>query len=283
MNTKLSNIKNFAWAVAIVLSLAIVLVGLGFAAFTRNHGAIERPTVLLGQAAAARDAAVAAEKKAEAETGVPKDAGTVYLLGESGDAGQSYIDSLTFLTDSALIGLRDYGLLSGGTGTAQVWSSASGSIPAAQIGSFTIRYPGDGSEISPADAAMIAKPKTLVISLGSDGLAQTNESAFIAAFDALIRDIQQASPDTTILVCTLTGVTESYSGSDGLTNAMIAAANRWLSQVCADCEVYLTDAASSISDQNGALLSDYASANGKTPNSAGLTRILQYLRTHAVA
>ena len=130
---------------------------------------------------------------------------------------------------------------------------------------------------------MIAKPKTLVISLGSDGLAQTNESAFIAAFDALIRDIQQASPDTTIIVCTLTGVTESYSGSDGLTNAMIAAANRWLSQVCADCEVYLTDAASSISDQNGALLSDYASANGKTPNSAGLTRILQYLRTHAVA
>ena len=282
MNTKLSNIKNFAWAVAIVLSLAIVLVGLGFAAFTRNHGAIQRPTVLMGDAAAIAQQSAAAVEKADAQA-QPEDPGTVYLLGESGDAGQSYIDSLTFLTDSALIGLRDYGLLTGGTGTAQVWSSASGSIPAAQIGSFTIRYPGDGSEISPADAAMIAKPKTLVISLGSDGLAQTNESAFIAAFDALIRDIQQASPDTTIIVCTLTGVTESYSGSDGLTNAMIAAANRWLSQVCADCEVYLTDAASSISDQNGALLSDYASANGKTPNSAGLTRILQYLRTHAVA
>ncbi len=281
MNTKLSNIKNIAWAFAIVLSLAVVLVGLGFAAFTRHHGAIERPTVLLGEAAAARDAAAAAEKKAE-DAAKAKDAGTVYLLGESGDAGQSYIDSLTFLADSAMVGLRDYGLLSGGTGTAQVWSSGTGVIPASQLASFTIRYPGDGSEISPADAAMIAKPKTLVISLGSDSLAQVSESAFIASFEGLVRNVQQASPNTTIIICTLSGVTGSYAGSDGLNNAMIADANRWLSQVCADCGVYLTDAASSISDANGALLAEYASSNGKTPNSAGLTRVLQYLRTHAV-
>ena len=281
MNTKLSNIKNIVWAIAIVLSLVAVLVGLGFAAFTRNHGAIERPTVLLGQAAAQRDAAAAVEKKAEAE--MQTDAGTVYLLGESGDAGQAYIDSLTFLTDSALVGLRDYGLLSGGTATTQVWSSASGVVPASSLASFTIRYPGDGSEISPADAAMIAKPKTLLISLGSDGLAQTNEQDFIAAFEALLRAIQQASPDTTVIVSTLTGVTEGYAGSDGLTNAVIANANRWLSKICADCGVYLTDAASVVSDANGALLSEYASTNGKTPNSAGLSRILQYLRTHAVA
>ena len=34
MNGKLSNIKNTAWAIAIVVSLVLLLVALGFAAFT---------------------------------------------------------------------------------------------------------------------------------------------------------------------------------------------------------------------------------------------------------
>ncbi|MBQ5405810.1 MAG: SGNH/GDSL hydrolase family protein [Oscillospiraceae bacterium] len=282
MNTKLSNIKNIAWAIAIILSLAAVLVGLGFTAFTRHRGEMQRPTVLVGNAAAERDTAAAAAKKAEEEA-QQQDPGTVYLLGESGDAGQAYVDSLTFLVDSALIGLRDYGLLSDGTATAQVWGTASGSVPATALASFTIRYPGDGSEISPADAAMIAKPSRLVISLGTDSLKQTNEADFIAGYEALIRGIQQASPDTKIIVCTITSVTGSYSGNDGLDNAAVKDANRWLAQICADTDVYLADAASCVSERDGTLETQYASANGKTPNSAGLTQILQYLRTHAIA
>ena len=189
MNGKLSNIKNVAWAIAIVLCLALLLVALGFGAFTRNRGELQRPTVLMGEAAAKRDAALAEEKAAEEKVQQATNPGQVYLLGESGDAGQPYIDSLTFLCDSALIGLRDYGLLKDGTATTQVWGSRAGNIPASQLGSFVIRFPGDGSEISPADAAMIAKPSILVISLGTDGLADSNETQFISDYEALIRGV----------------------------------------------------------------------------------------------
>ena len=106
MNSKLSNIKNIAWAIAIVLCLGILLVALGFGAFTRNRGEMQRPTVLLGNAAAERDAAVAEAQAAE-EAAQQTGGGTVYVLGESGDAGQAYVDSLTLLWYSALIGLRD--------------------------------------------------------------------------------------------------------------------------------------------------------------------------------
>ena len=284
MNGKLSNIKNTAWAIAIVLCLVLLLVALGFAAFTRHHGELERPTVLMGEAAEKRDAALAekkaAEEKAEQQQSGP---GEVYLLGESGDAGQAYIDSLTFLCDSALIGLRDYGLLREGTATTQVWGSSAGNIPASQLGSFKIRFPGDGSEISPADAAMIAKPSILVISLGTDGLADSNETQFISDFEALIRGVQEASPYTTVVVCTVTSVTISYSGSDGLEFTLVNRANEWLARVCADTGAYLVDAASAVSDSNGSLLTEYASANGKTLNSAGLNQILLYLRNHALA
>ena len=284
MNSKLSNIKNIAWAIAIVVSLVLLLVALGFAAFTRHHGELERPTVLMGEAAEKRDAALAEKKAAEEKTQQQQSGpGEVYLLGESGDAGQAYIDSLTFLCDSALIGLRDYGLLKDGTATTQVWGSSAGNIPASQLGRFKIRFPGDGSEISPADAAMIAKPSILVISLGTDGLADSNETQFISDFEALIRGVQEASPYTTVVVCTVTSVTISYSGSDGLEFTLVNRANEWLARVCADTGAYLVDAASAVSDSNGSLLTEYASANGKTLNSAGLNQILMYLRNHALA
>ena len=284
MNSKLSNIKNIAWAIAIVVSLVLLLVALGFAAFTRHHGELERPTVLMGDAAAARDAALAEAQKAEQQQAQQQSGGgEVYVLGESGDAGQAYLDSLTFLCDSALIGLRDYGLLKDGTATTQVWGSAAGNIPASTLGSFTIRYPGDGSEISPIDAAMIAKPAQLVISLGTDGLADTDEQTFISGFESLIRGIQQESPETAIIVCTITSVTISYSGSDGLDFPIVNQANTWIARVCADTGVFLVDVASAVSDSNGSLLSEYASANGKTLNSAGLNQVLSYLRNHAIA
>ena len=283
MNGKLSNIKNTAWAIAIVASLVLLLVALGFAAFTRHHGELERPTVLMGEAAEKRDAALAEKKAAEEKAEQAAGPGEVYLLGESGDAGQAYIDSLTFLCDSALIGLRDYGLLREGTATTQVWGSSAGNIPASQLGSFKIRFPGDGSEISPTDAAMIAKPSILVISLGTDGLADSSETQFISDFEALIRGVQEASPYTTVVVCTITSVTISYSGSDGLEFTLVNRANEWLARICADTGAYLVDAASAVSDSNGSLLTEYASANGKTLNSAGLNQILMYLRNHALA
>ena len=130
---------------------------------------------------------------------------------------------------------------------------------------------------------MIAKPAQLVLSLGTDGLAETNEAQFIADYETLIRGIQEASPETAIIVCSITSVTISYSGNDGLDFTLVNQANEWLERVCADTGVFFADAASAVSDSNGSLLSEYASANGKTLNSAGLTQILQYLRTHALA
>ena len=281
MNSKLTNIKNIAWAVAIVLCLFSLLVGLGFAAFTRNRGELQRPTVLVGQAAAARDEAAALAEEAE-KAAVAESDGQLHLLGASDDAGQGYIDSLTFLCDSALIGLRDYGLLSGGTATTQVWGSSAGNIPATTLADFLIRYPGDGSEISAADAAMIAKPGRLLLSLGTDSLRDTDRERFIADYEALIRSLRDASPDTVIAVSSITSVTISYSGNDGLDFTLVNQANEWLQQVCAETGVYFVDAARCVSDSNGSLLAEYASANGKTLNSAGLNQILQFLRTHVM-
>ena len=158
----------------------------------------------------------------------------------------------------------------------------SGRFCGRRLASFTIIYPGDGSIVSPASAAMITKPSRLVITLSSDSLADTDQDRFIADYTSLVKEIRSYSPDTVIILCSLTGVTPSYNGADGLNNLAIQNANEWIQQVCLNTGSYYADTASAVCDSSSGLMSEYASANGKTINSAGLAKILEYLRSHAV-
>lgn len=265
--------KNAGWAIGIIVCLLALCVGFFISIFIRYRGEMERSGVHLGPVKVEETITIEAEP---AE--VPD--GSLRQLSEGSDAGQGYIDSLTFLCDSALIGLRDYGVLSGGYATTQVWGSSAGNIPASGLAECIIKYPGDGSEIRAADAAMIAKPSRLVISLGSDGLHGMEQEAFIQGYETLIRDIRNASPSTTIIVCSLSSIAPGYTGADDLTSTDIRMANEWIRQICMDTGVYFADLADTLNDGAETLVADYASANGKALNSAGLNKALEYLRTH---
>ena len=277
MRGRLAAIKNIVWAFGIVVCLLAVFVGLLFAAFTRSSEEQFRGGVPLGTW---QSAAVSSET-ADASTGpVQEGDGTLKALPETMDAGQAYIDSLTFLCDSTLIGLRDYGILSGGTATTQVWATPSGVLSAADIEESRIVFPNDGSIVTAANAAMVVQPKVLVISLGNDG--KEDQYVLIAKYETLINSIRQNSPETWILCLPLTSVTASYSGADGLTPAYCREVNGWIRSVCEDTGAYYVDAVSGLQDADGALMAEFASANGRTLNSTGLNQILQYLRYHAV-
>ena len=279
MRNRLTSIKNIVWAFAIVVCLLAVFIGLLFAAFTRNRGEQFRGGVLLGSQVE--------EKETEEETAATRPAqmgdGTLTTLPETEDAGQEYIDSLTFLCDSSLAGLKDYGVLSGGTETSQVWSTPSGVLAVGDIDQSKIVYPNDGSIVSAADAAMLLQPEILVISLGNDGIAYIDQFDFIDKYDLLIADIRRNSPNTWIICLPLTSVTMDYAGSDGLTAAKCNEANTWIQTVCQQTGAIYCDAVSAVQDVSGALLQEYATSDGRTLNPNGISRILQYLRYHAVS
>lgn len=284
MDNKLTIIKNIIWAVAIVLCLLILLVGIIFGAATKYYGADEYPVLYLGEAPEKEKPSDGQQEpeEDEAPAAAQQADGTLTVLAETKDAGQEYLDSLTFLCDSALIGIRDYGLLSGGIGTTQVWGSNAGNIPASEIAECMIKYPNDGSEISAANAAMIAKPETLIISLGADGLAAMSKEEFIYNYTLLILGIRASSPQTTIVCCSLSSVISGYSGVDNLSSVEIGDANEWIRQVCTDTGAYFLDVAEAV-NESGYLLNKYASPNGKTLNTKGLEEVLKYIRTHAVS
>ncbi len=280
---KLNSLKNLIWIAAIVLCLLALTIGLFTAAFTRYDGEKERGGVLLGGGSASHGGSTAAAGTDGVDGGMDVTLvgdGNLKRLEETADGGQAYVDSLTFLVDSALIGLRDYGLLSDGTQTTQVWGSAAGNIPADSIADCVIRYPNDGSEISAVNAAMVARPERLVICLGSDGLAKVDRETFIDSYTRLLQGLRSASPDTVIIVCSLPSVSPSYDGVDNLSSYLVGEANDWIRDVCTDTGVYYADAGSAVRDRSGTLMTEYAAANGKTLNTAGVNLFLSYLRTH---
>ena len=276
MRGRLTAIKNIAWALAIVLCLLAVFIGLLFSAFTRNSEEQFRGGVKLGTKA------VKTETVADAGTSPAQMGdGTLQTLPETQDAGQEYIDSLTFLVDSPWIGLRNYGMLSGGESTSQVWTSPSGVMAVADLADSRIVFPRDGSIVTAANAAMILAPPILVIALGNDGIQSVDQFDFIDRYETLIRSIRAVSPNTWILCIPLTSVTLDYDTSDGLSPARCNEANTWIQTVCSDTGAYYVDAVSAVQDVSGTLLQEYASADGRTLNSTGINQILQYLRYHA--
>ena len=230
MQGKWNTYKNFGWALAIGVALFALLLGLLFTAFTRYGGELDRPKIQLGEVSAAVPEAGALP---EADT-VQDRTGRLVTLAGTADGGQGYIDSRTFLCDSATSGLRDYGIRSGGIATTQVWGSNSGSLPIGTIPDALIKYPGDGSQINAIDAAMIAKPKILVISIGQDGLMGVDKETFIANYS-------------------VTSVGANYAGADGLTRDAINWANDYIQEVCIDTGAYFCDVAHDMRDSTSVL------------------------------
>lgn len=272
MGKKLFGLKDLIWALCIIISLAALFIGFIIAATHKYTGEEFNGRVELGSS----------EEPAQTEELIVEAGdGTLHSLPETKDYGQDYIDGLTFLCDSALIGLRDYGVLSDGIETKQVWGSSAGNIPFETLSACKIKYPADSSIISAAEAAMIKKPAILVISLGSDGLAGADRDSFVNAYKTLIASIQSASPSTKIVCCSLTSVTPNYTGGDGLSAVIVGEANEWMEDICKDTGVYFADFTREL-HSSGYLLSEYAASNGKGLNNAGLNKVLEYLRTHAV-
>jgi len=277
MNNGLSGIKNILWALSIVVALAAVLIGLVVTMVTRFSGPRQDGVMNLGGSAKLEDELLSAP----ADNGTAQEADGVKTLPNSQDTGLEYLFNLTFLCDNSLSQVSSYGANFGSTASSQVWLPSGGSLPAANAASTKIIYPQDGSEKTPADAAGLYQPSRLILYLGGDSLANTTAESFVSGYTALIQDIQRTSPQTTIICCSLASVSAGYTGSDGLNQELVAQANQWIRQVCGSTGVYFADLAALFND-NGVLSDSYAAADGKSINSEGISKMMEYFRMHGV-
>ena len=211
---------------------------------------------------------------------------TSVVLGETADAGQAYIDRLTFLGDSTTYGLWYYSneapLLTGELESEQVWTPTSGTLALFNYATATVRCPTpDGPEITIAEAAALKQPEYLVITLGVNGVSFMDEASFKDCYTKLIQNVQAASPNTKIICNSIYPNMTSYKYYGDINNENITRANGWIQEVAAATGTRYSDTCSVLKDGNGALRADYCNGDGIHLNAAGFTAVLNYLRTHA--
>lgn len=202
-------------------------------------------------------------------------------LAETADAGSEYLDKLTFLGDSTTYGLKFYEMLSGGSETKQVWTPASGTLALFNQSIATIVYPETGEEIPITDAVARAKPEYMVITLGVNGVAMMDEEYFTSEYTALVKRIQENSPDTKIILNSIYPVSSKYEHLDQINNDKIQAANVWVEKVAGDTGVRFLNTYEAIVGSDGWLPLEYENGgDGMHLNPAGFNVILEYIKTH---
>ena len=198
------------------------------------------------------------------------------------DAGLSYQDALTFVGDSLTSHLKSRGVLSDGTTTAQVWATESGMLNLnSEITSAKIICPGTDEAVTISEAARIKQPPVLIVTLGTDwGVSYLSEAEFKHCYGKLIRSVQEASPDTVVVLQSIFPVLESCSV---LSNRQIDRANGWVRDLTVAYGLPYLDTQSVLKDEGGALRAEYCNADdGIHLTRAAYETILQYIRTHAV-
>lgn len=162
-------------------------------------------------------------------------------------------DDIVFLGDSTTYGLKAYAMLSGGKETLNVWTPASGTLTLDHQSYATIVYPPDKSEITIREAAELAKPKAMVITLGVNGVSFMDEDSFIFEYSDLIKTIQEVSPETVIILQSIFPVGAQYEYIKSINNDKITAANEWIKSVAADFGLTYIDAYSKLVGEDGFL------------------------------
>ena len=273
MKNRASNTRNLLWAVGILLCLVAMLVALIFAMSQKNTGNRADGTLVLGHIERG-------EKPVDVDlAGLESAANQLMPVPETKKGNLEDVFGMTFLLDKTLMGLRSYVTNYGDGVNAQIWTDDGSGLTANNAAASPIVFV-DGSLITPSNAAMVTRPRTVLLYLGGDGLADTTEQEFTDGYTRLINSIREASPSTNIIVCSIGSISSNYQGSDGLSPQLIASANSWIRQVCTDTGAYYADIAAIVNDEQGFLSDEFLTPDGRSIAAAGIALIVDYLRCH---
>ena len=202
------------------------------------------------------------------------------LLRGTGDMGQEYIDTITFLGDSTTYGLKAYGVLTDGKTTKQVWTPSNGTLTLSYQGFVDIWYPDDDVEISIRAAVERKKPERMIITLGVNGISFMDKDYFISEYTDLVTSIQEISPDTQIILQSIFPIASNYEYQKDINNVKICDANTWILSVAEATGVKFLNTYTVLIGDNGYMNDKYQNGDGLHLNGDGFAVVLDYIRTH---
>ncbi len=206
------------------------------------------------------------------------------ILSETEDAGDDYINSTIFFGDSVIENLA---LMDNQVPFENVWCLAG--ISALDAEDAELRVNDQETTSTIIDLLTTHTPERVLMSLGTNVVSYVDVDEYITEYEQLIASMQAASPNTDIIIMSLTPVMREYdqdeSGLQVTTNNKVNIYNYHIAEMCARLGIYFLDVAPELKDIDGTamvgLIRDY-DADGIHPRVAGNDVILEYYRTHAL-
>ena len=289
---KSNNLLYSLWSGAIIVCVLLSLFALLFAACAKTGEEPEKPSGF-EVTDAPQETPAESETPSESEppeaTAQPTEQPTdptpepvSVRLQETEDAGREYLDKIIFLGDSTTYGIGVYYKL-GYTELcppSQVWTPESGTLTLSYYNIATVVYPETGEQLSIVDAVKRAQPEIMVITLGVNGISFMDQEWFINDYTSLVQSIQEASPDTKIILNSIYPVADSYKYQSDINNDKINAANEWIESVAEQTGTRFLYSWETLAVQ-GKLPESAQNGDGLHLTGEAFTRVMQYIRTHA--
>ncbi len=212
----------------------------------------------------------------------PVDFESPSLLPLTEDMGEAYTSRIVFLCDSPTWWMKPFGLLTGGTNTTQIWTGPEGTVTLAYLRGYKILDPYDGALRTIPEVTRLHKPEYMIVALGMNGVAFMDEDYFKREYRNILDEMKAASPETKFILQSIYPVSRADASRGIITNADITRANAWILQLAEEYGYPYLDSFSALIAGDGYSPANLMLPDGFHPNKAGLTKILEYIRTHAV-
>ncbi len=200
---------------------------------------------------------------------------TDVILEETEDAGEEYTDEFIFAGDSIAL----YYVINDAIGGRRLWHQISINPETAQTNPIYINH--IDTEKTFVENLKEKKPEKMIFTLGTNGAIMSTDY-FIECYRELLEQMQEASPDTLLIVQSIPPVDSSYDENEkGISNKKINEMNYYLAEVCSELSIPFLNSAEALKGSDGALKKEYSIDDGIYPSEAGTEVMMNYMRTHA--
>ena len=151
------------------------------------------------------------------------------------------------------------------------------------------RDPETNEEMDIAEAMAKKKPKYMLLTFGLNGAVgnmSKGSEYFKSCYKKLISRLQEASPDTVIMLQSCFPVaadmdTSGYSVDVETLNSYIDKTNEWTALLASECGLPYLNTAEVLKSEDGFLKEGYDSGDGFHLNTEAYRQMLEYIKTHA--
>ena len=197
------------------------------------------------------------------------------MLKETESFSDEYLKDFVFTGDSIVLYYAEY---SGITGH-QIWNKNGINPETIKTSNININYGNDGQMLL-KDAFKKYKPKYALLTLGSNSAGWMKSDYFISEYKDLIKDLQEASPDTQIIIQSIPPVDAKLDINNSLNNKKINDYNYYLLKMCSELNLKFLNSAEALKNENGTCKTGLCQQDGIHQTKQGIIELVLYLKSH---